>query len=484
MTSTDVLLKWRRDPVSFVREVFGASPDRWQALALEAFASGDPDRQRISMQACAGPGKSTILAWCGWNFLLCYADQDNHPKAAAVSITGENLKDNLWSEMSKWQGKSELLMHQFEWTHTRIYHKQFPSTWFMSARSFAKSANADEVGRTLSGLHSKYILYMIDESGDIPPSIIKSAEQGLSTGPVFGKIMQAGNPTSHVGMLYAAATTLRDQWHVIRITGDPDDPNRSPRIDIDWARAQIKQYGRDNPWVRAYILGEFPDAAINTLLSVEDVEKAMNRQIPEHAYSWAQKRLGIDVARFGMDSNVIFPRQGLRAFKYVQSQGQRSNEIAARVMSAKYKWKSEAEFVDGTGGYGSGVVDSLRQAGVVAHEIHFSSKPIDDAYFNKRSEMWFEMAKWIKEYGGVLPHDPTLIKELTAPTYFFVNGKFQLESKDQIKARLGFSPDRADALCLTFAHPDVATTVEQTLYRPKNLIKSDYDPLDEKRSLD
>ena len=46
--------------------------------------------------------------------------------------------------------------------------------------------------------------------------------------------------------------------------------------------------------------------------------------------------------------------------------------------------------------------------------------------------------------------------ELTAPTYTFVRGQFQLEDKDQVKARLGRSCDLADALALTFAVPEPA----------------------------
>jgi phage terminase large subunit len=207
--AAEVIKMYRSNPVEFVKREFGVTPDLWQENALNAFISNDPLKQRISMQACAGPGKSTVMAWIGWLFLLCYAEKGNHPKAAAVSITGDNLRDNLWSEMSKWQDRSELLTAAFTWTQTRIFAKDHPNTWFMSARSFPKSANAEEVGRTLSGLHSKFVLYLIDESGDIPPSIIKSAEQGLSTGPEFGKIVQAGNPTSHSGMLYHTATKLR-----------------------------------------------------------------------------------------------------------------------------------------------------------------------------------------------------------------------------------------------------------------------------------
>ena len=60
---------------------------------------------------------------------------------------------------------------------------------------------------------------------------------------------------------------------------------------------------------------------------------------------------------------------------------------------------------------------------------------------------------------GALPNLPELVAELTTPTYTFVNGVFQLEEKDQIKARLGRSPDLADALFETFAIPDMPNGV-------------------------
>jgi len=407
--------------------------------------------------------------------MLCYGGRDEHPKAAAVSISADNLRDNLWSELNKWLQRSELLQASFHYTQTRIFAKDHPNTWFISARSFAKTANAEEIGRTLSGLHSKFVLYVIDESGDIPPSIVKAAEQGLSTGPTFGKIVQAGNPTSQSGMLYAAASTLAHEWFNIQITGDPDDPRRSNRIDPIWAREQIENYGRTNPWVMAFILGLFPESAINTLLSPDEVELAMRRNVHESTYSFAQKRLGIDVARFGIDSTIIFPRQGLQAFECAQMRNARTHEIAARVAQAKINWGAELEFVDGTGGFGSGVVDSLIQGGHTPHEIHFSGESPEVQYVNMRAYMWFKMAEWVKR-GGALPNDPILKKELTAPTYFFKKGKFQIEDKEQIKSRLGFSPDRADALALTFAHPDMPGQEHLPPGFKKPRVKSEYDP--------
>jgi len=78
--------------------------------------------------------------------------------------------------------------------------------------------------------------------------------------------------------------------------------------------------------------------------------------------------------------------------------------------------------------------------------------------------MWWAMKEWIHS-GGVIPDNIALKQELATPTYKYTQqGKRQLESKDQIKERLmGASPDRADALALTFAHP-VARRRERTLF--------------------
>jgi hypothetical protein len=117
-------------------------------------------------------------------------------------------------------------------------------------------------GKTLSGLHSKYVLALVDESGAIPLTVLRAAEQALSN-CTFGKIVQAGNPISLDGMLYAAASPRRHLWHVIRITADPDDPNRSPRVDLAWAREQIATYGHwalAGPSAGAEPLGRVPGA--------------------------------------------------------------------------------------------------------------------------------------------------------------------------------------------------------------------------------
>jgi len=198
----------------------------------------------------------------------------------------------------------------------------------------------------------------------------------------------------------------------------------------------------------------FPPSAINVLLGPDEVDAAMARHYREDQYSWSQKRLGIDVARFGDDRSVIFPRQGLAAFVPVVMRHQRTTDIAARVAQAKVNWGSEMEFVDDSGHWGHGVIDNLFAAGYAPTAVLFEGEAIDPRYKNKRTEMWLEMAEWVKR-GGALPHIPELTRELTSPTYTFVQGKFMLEPKDLIKKRIGVSPDLADALALTFAIKDM-----------------------------
>ena len=397
---------------------------------------------------------SACLAWMGWHGLLTTGDGVRHPNAAAVSITGDNLKNNLWKELSLWRerSKSGLLKDQFDMTSESIRHTTFPATWFLNARNYARTADAEAQGRTLSGLHSGSIFALIDESGDIPPPVARAAEQTLSEEDCrFGRIVQAGNPTSHTGMLYQSLSAAAHLWSVIRITGDPDDPDRSPRVSVDWAREQIRLYGRDNPWVMAAVLGKFPPTGLNQLLGVEEVDEAMKRHVREDAYMFSQKRIGVDVARFGDDPTVLSPRQGRAAFAFVEMRAARTQEIAARIAAAKEKWGSELEVIDSTGGYAAGTVDQCLIGGIALLEVNFSGKADDPRFFNKRAEMWWRMADWIKT-GGSLPNDDDLRRELTTPTYTYQDGRLRLEEKDQIKKRLGgHSPDKADALALTFA---------------------------------
>jgi len=431
-------------------------------------------RTLLQLTTARGQGKTAVISWLCWNFLATRP----YPKIAATSITEDNLSDGLWAEMAKWQQRSEYLKTQFKWTKRRIFNVQEPENWFMSARSWSKSATSDQQANTLAGLHADYIMFVLDESGGIPAAVMAAAEAALSTG-IECKLVQAGNPTHLEGPLYAACTNERHLWYVVEITGDPDSPMRSPRISVKWAREQIEKYGVDNPWVLINVFGKFPPSSMNTLLGPDEVEAAMNRTCDPTDFQDAQKRLGVDVARFGDDRTVFAPRQGIIAFKLREFRNLRSYEVAGQIVKARRSWGHELDLVDETGGYGAAVVDALIHLGETPLGVNFAEKADDSRqFYNKRAEMYWRCAEWVKR-GGILPKDPELKRELVAPTYTFKNGRILLESKDQIKDRLGFSPDKSDALALTFAIDEMlASDSLLNLIQESNNTLSDYNPLD------
>lgn len=440
--------RWREDPAFFVRDQFGVEPDAWQLQVLEAF----PHSPRMAMKACKGPGKTALLAWLIWNFLASRP----HPKVAATAITGDNLSDNLWTELAKWQKRSPLLSVHFAWQKTRIVYNDSPETWWASARTWPRSASPEQQADTLAGLHADYLLFVIDESGGVPDAVMAAAEAGLANvvDPTKQEahIVQAGNPTHLEGPLYRACTIESRLWHVTEITSDPDDPLRTPRVSAQWAREQIEKYGRDNPWVLVNVFGKFPPSSINALIGPDEVRAAMTRVIAPELYEFAARVLGVDVARFGDDPSVGFPRQGRVAFMPRVWRNLTGDQGAAQVARWWTEWDANACFIDGTGGWATSWVDHLRHLNRWPIEIAFSGKPNDGRFFNKRTEMLFEAVQWVKD-GGCLPNCPELVEEMTAVTYTFKGDKFLCEEKDQIKARIGRSTDYFDAFGLTFAQP-------------------------------
>ncbi len=461
--ASDRIRLWREKPQAFVRDVFGVTPDAWQEDVLAAF----PVKPRIAMKACAGPGKTALLSWLCWNFLATRP----HPKIAATAISGENLRDNLWTEMAKWRERSPLIKAAFEWQAERILAKEHPETWWMSARRWSKSATAEQQGNTLRGLHDDYVMAVVDESGGIPEAVMATVENIGSSAKEW-HVVQAGNPTHLEGPLYTACTKARDLWHVVEITADPDDPKRTPRVSQQWARDQIKIHGRDNPWVLVNVFGRFPPSSLNSLLGPDDVQAAMERSPRIEQYGSAAKVLGVDVAREGDDSSVIFPRQGIASFTPQVLRNVDSLHGAGAVARKWRDWSADACFIDNTGGFGGGWLDQLRVLGQSPVPVHFAGKANDPRYYNKRAEMWFEMAAWIKG-GGALPPIPELTAQLTAPTYAFKGDALILEDKAQIKQRIGRSLDHADALALTFAQPALPTRA-QLAFADRQA--SEYDP--------
>ena len=468
LTAADKLRHWRADPAAMVRELFGVEPDPWQEQVLLEF----PRQQRIALKASKGVGKSTVLSWIAWNYLLTRPN----PKVAATSVTADNLADGLWTEMALWRGRSPLLMAMFEWTKTRIFSRSTPETWWMSARNWPKGGSADQQANTLAGLHADYILFLIDEAGGTPDAVMASAEAALSS-CVEGHLVQAGNPTHLEGPLWRACTSERRLWFVVEISSDPDSPMRAPRVSAAWAREQIEKYGRDNPWVLVNVFGQFPPGSMNTLIGPDEVMAAtLRRYRPEDVRKHARV-LGVDVARYGDDASVIWPRQGLVALEPIRHRNLDGVQGAGIVARKWADWEADAAFIDDTGGYGASWIDNLRTMGRVPIGVGFATQPSDLRYANKRAEIYFAAAEWIKGGGSLPPMDTPGVSELcaalTRTTYSFRGDRLLLEPKDLVKERLGYSPDDADAFALTFSHP-VHPSAPARAGQPRHQVE--YDP--------
>lgn len=475
---------WLHDPVAFVRDVFGAEPDSWQQRVLELL----PVSPRVAMSACKGPGKSTTLAWCAWWILACHVDA----QGAALSITADNLKDNLWKELAVWYAKSEFLQRAFDHQATRIVSRERPKTWFLSARSFPQSANDNEQANSLAGLHGETVFILLDEVGDMAPGVVSAAKGIFATKGQSAWLLAAGNPTSHEGALYWITTTDARNWHIVHITGDPDDPLRSPRIDADWAREEIATLGRDNPWVMVNILGLFPPQGAFQLIGANDVTAAMARTASPGDCAGEPWVWGLDPARSdatGADEAALVMRKGIMAMPVKVWRGLDGPALAEQVIQLVLEAQKRGEgpakiFVD-VGGVGTSCYDHLVHLGwghlVVG--VDFGGAARDSRYFDKRTEMWVDAAEWVKERPSCLPQDPVLRAELQAPRHEWrrVNKRtcFKLESKDDMRKRGVRSPNRADALVLTFAHPVVAETAHTALYagQATTAASSGYDPL-------
>ena len=453
----DRIATWREHPATMVRELFKVEPDAWQLEALEQF----PHSPRMAMKACAGPGKTATLAWIGWNFMLTRP----HPIGGAASVSGPNLKANLWTELSRWRGRSPLLMHLFEQTSQKLFCKDHPDTWKIEARSYPQSADATQIGNALAGLHGPYVIWLLDETGDMPDSVMPVCEGIFAGSPIEAHIVQAGNPTMLAGPLYRAATVARRLWKMIEITADPDDPKRTPRVSVEHARAMIEQYGRDNPWVKVRIFGEFPPSSLNALIGPDEVSAAMKRHWREHEIGGASRVLGVDVAQYGDDSSIIAPRQGIQMFPLMRYRNISSTQGAGQVSRKMTDWNADACFIDNTGGFGAGWIDQLILLGKTPIGVHFAQEANHkERYFNKRAEMAFEFVQWIKQ-GGALVEDANLLAALTQTTYTFKGDRLMLEPKAEVKVKLGYSPDEFDACMLTFAEPVTPKARQRIIHR-------------------
>ena len=191
----------------------------------------------------------------------------------------------------------------------------------------------------------------------------------------------------------------------------------------------------------------------------------------------------MDVARFGDDMSVIYPRRGMdaRSLLPLTFRNIPLDKLEDQVVAFCNAHRVQQIFVDGTG-VGGGLVDHLRRRGYLVSDVQFGAKAdqaIDGTRFaNKRAEIWGLMRSALKYL--CLPNDPALREQLTGPEYTFgrINDAILLEPKDAMKRRGVPSPDLADALACTFGAEISTLPALADWAQPQGAI-SEYDPFSE-----
>lgn len=240
-----------------------------------------------------------------------------------------------------------------------------------------------------------------------------------------------------------------------------DGTETPPLVGGQWRRVT-------NPALSYMVLARFPGQAVNQLISRSWVETAQQRWLVwrslhgESPPGDVAPVMGQDVAEFGLDKNVACFRYGGWVAPMIVWGGIDIVSSGDRAATLMVERGARAAFVDATG-VGAGVSPAMvrwllrnGQDGRGVYPVHVAAAPsqtIEEGEFALlRDQLWWAVREWLRtDPGAMLPPDDALADELCAPTYHVRRGKIVVSDKDELRDRLGRSPDRADALCLTFA---------------------------------
>jgi hypothetical protein len=164
--------------------------------------------------------------------------------------------------------------------------------------------------------------------------------------------------------------------------------------------------------------------------------------------------MGLDVAEFGSDANAACFRYGGFVEKITLWDGVDTVTTADRAVCEYMERNLSACNVDSTG-VGAGVAPHMTRKGCFATPVKVASKATETTELGEfhilRDQLWWSLREWLRtDPGAMFPHDELLIEELQTPTYQVDNGKIKVMKKQTMRELLKRSPDRADALCLTF----------------------------------
>lgn len=431
-------------------------PDQWSIELMNDIRDGLVDLNtaiQIAIASGHGIGKSATVAWIIlWAFCTL-----PDTRGVITANTETQLKTKTWAELGKWFNLCFFARDHYNLTATGLFSKD-PNrerTWRIDMIPWSEKNPA-----AFAGLHNqgKRILLVFDEGSEIPDIIYETAEGALTDSDTQIIWLVFGNPTRNLGRFRECFSggKFEFQWKHKQIDSRSVKVTNKARLD-GW----ITAYGIDSDFTRVRVLGEFPRKGLMEFFSAAEIDEAMSREISVQRTD--PLALGVDVARFGANASVIFPRKGrdARSISRERFQGLSTVELAERVAETHFRLRSDGIIVDG-GGVGGGVVDNIRTKRLHCYEVQFGGKDVifntiwgntGERYANNRAAMYGNLRAWLK--GGALPYDPELRRQMLAIRYTFnTRDEILLERKEDLvdEDGNGISLDDIDALVLTFAH--------------------------------
>ena len=411
-----------------------------------------PEMFRIATASGRGIGKSALVSW----IVLWMLSTRLGATIIVTANTEQQLRSRTWAELGKWMTLS-INSHWFHKTATTIK----PAPWFQEALErdlkidtgyyYAQAQLwSEENPDAFAGIHSSYgVCLIMDEASGIP-SPIYSVSEGFFTEPTQNRYwFTFSNPRRNTGPFYDSFNSKKKFWQNLQI-----DSRTVEGTDQKLFQSMIEQYGEDSTVARVEVMGEFPSADDDTVIPLDLVRAAIDREVSltaNESIIW-----GLDVARFGGDNSALCVRQGNTVLE-IQSFASMDLMQLCGVIKNRYDeatvLERPQEILVDVIGIGAGVVDRLREQNLPVRGVNVSESPSSKKnYLNLRAELWFAIKDWLAQRDCRLPNDDELVAELAAPLYKYTStGKIKIESKDEMTQPGLKSPNKASGLAITIA---------------------------------
>lgn len=447
---------YRDDPVAFIRDCFNWKEGEGPAPYQEEIAAELPVKQRVSVRGPHGLGKTALEAQLVLWFATTRDGEDW--KVPTTASNWRQLTNYLWPEIHKW---TRMLKWQ---ALERVPFKQSNELLQLSLKlntGEAFAVSSDNAGY-IEGAHADSIFYCFDESKMISATIFDAAEgafSGQGIGEAFALcISTPGEPVGRFFDIQSRKPGYEDWWvrHVTK-----EEAIAAGRMGAKWAEQRKRQWGEASAIYQNRVEGNFAAADEDSVIPLSWVEAAVERwhNLNRTNGFGPLTRIGGDVARGGADSTVLAHRHG-NAIKELRRYRHGDTMLTAGYISASLQLNPSAGVIIDTIGVGAGVFDRLKEMGLRPDGFNAGEKTLkhdrsgEMLFVNKRSAAWWNMRDILDPHSGdniALPPDDMLLGDLVAPKWSMNSiGKVLVETKEDVRARIGRSTDYADAVMMAF----------------------------------